>query len=797
MSNLTPLSTSMDTDDEHRKASRRRNKPQMSCTSCRQRKLKCNRHQPCENCTKRGLVSACTYVHNLPQPVRRPANTINVQERIHHLEELVTALMNNVNTNEFGVADGRKSGIPIDEAISNGQTDNHRIRTENPDNENNDPDHNQVMDSFGTLSISHQNSETSYVGSMHWAAILDDIAEVKGYFSREDGFYRPTFVNTELGSETPEILLGGRNYITKAEILDSIPPQPVVNGLISQYFNSMDMASLITHTPTFQKEYVRFWENPSAASVMWIGLLYSMMSLAVFFHLHSGDEHAQSPSTSEEAFKLYREKTVQCLILGNYTKPVTYTIETLLLYSTCEIYRSRDTQFGISMLCGVIVRLAMRMGYHRDAAHFPNISVFHGEMRRRIWIGIVQLELLTSSQVGLPTIIKSWETDTKIPHNLLDDDFDETTEILPPSRPMTESTVIGYAIEKIKLLKVYAMIVDQVNSMQPVSYNEVMRLDSLLHDTYRSLPPHLQMRPMESSIIDAPVMILRRVILDLIFQKARCFLHRKYLIPGQSNQQYHYSRRSCVDAAMKTLRHKSICTQATQPGGKLCQVAWCMSSSTVNFGFFLAAMIVCLDLDQGIRNGTISDESDNPAESGNVPDTWKREDMLQALEEAFQIWTAASRFSTDASKAALAMEIMLRKVKMTSPACESPSNNIYTSTSTSDIGQLHPEIPDAMPMQTDRILTTQPMDQTVSMGESQNWSNQPNTVNIFPTSNLDMIQSMIDSPTNLDWASWDRRFLQTQYTDALREPGHPDFAFPFQEPIDNSTEGLHGFEDPR
>lgn len=78
----------------------------------------------------------------------------------------------------------------------------------------------------------------------------------------------------------------------------------------------------------------------------------------------------------------YREKIVQCLVLGRYTKSVPYTIETLL-YFTVEHFQCEDTQVGNWTLLGMIVCLAMRMGYHRDAAHSPQISPYHGEMRRR------------------------------------------------------------------------------------------------------------------------------------------------------------------------------------------------------------------------------------------------------------------------------------------------------------------------------------------------------------------------------------------------------------------------------
>lgn len=94
--------------------SRRRDKPQLSCMSCRSRKyvciyspwtyqlklfrLKCDRSQPCSNCSKR--QQSCVYVapgHGnrvLRGTQVRPDSSTGLQERIHRLEQIVEDLAN-------------------------------------------------------------------------------------------------------------------------------------------------------------------------------------------------------------------------------------------------------------------------------------------------------------------------------------------------------------------------------------------------------------------------------------------------------------------------------------------------------------------------------------------------------------------------------------------------------------------------------------------------------------------------------------------------------------------------------
>ena len=76
---------------------------------------------------------------------------------------------------------------------------------------------------------------------------------------------------------------------------------------------------------------------------------------------------------------------IQCLRLGNYMKGAPHTIEALLAFLQTEYLQGEDTQHGCWQLTGVIIRVALKMGYHRDGSHFPNISVYEAEMRRRTW----------------------------------------------------------------------------------------------------------------------------------------------------------------------------------------------------------------------------------------------------------------------------------------------------------------------------------------------------------------------------------------------------------------------------
>lgn len=50
---------------------RKRPRPVISCLRCREKKLKCDRLSPCENCTKAGCPADCMYVASVSDSARR------------------------------------------------------------------------------------------------------------------------------------------------------------------------------------------------------------------------------------------------------------------------------------------------------------------------------------------------------------------------------------------------------------------------------------------------------------------------------------------------------------------------------------------------------------------------------------------------------------------------------------------------------------------------------------------------------------------------------------------------------
>ena len=215
-----------------------------------------------------------------------------------------------------------------------------------------------------------------------------------------------------------------------------------------------------------------------------------MLSLGVFFNnfINSSELQGDSPLPATDRIRHYKACAGWALVWGKYTQPSSATLPAFLLYVESHFLFNRAAQMNCYVLSGVCIRLMLKMGLHRDPSKLANISPFEGEMRRRMWNMAIQVELLVSFHMGLPSMLQGIETDTSVPGNLQDEDFDEDSTELPLERPLTDWTSMTYPIHKTKILRVFGQIARQAHALTPPSYDEVMKLDNLLQETWREVP---------------------------------------------------------------------------------------------------------------------------------------------------------------------------------------------------------------------------------------------------------------------------------------------------------------------
>ncbi|KAH7009932.1 hypothetical protein EDB80DRAFT_714107 [Ilyonectria destructans] len=621
---------------------RRRNKPILSCTFCRGRKLRCDRQSPCGACARRGKPAECIFTCSEQERKDaidyRPARSQQTRQRIARLENLVTEMRDIVQSSRQPSGDNASpSEMPV--------------YTEPPLN----PSDGHATDDMGKLSLT--DDRAVYTGSSHWVTILEDIQCLKDELSEEYSNANTSLESTpfDTGSrhESPTTrvsLLNSSPCLPREQILAMMPLRKVVDRLVSQFFNAFDMAPFILRRGKFLAEYANFWDNPSSVPIMWVGLLCSVMSMSAFLQQQDVAALGLSTAESQDMLETYRTLTIHCLLAGDYLQPTRYTIETLTIHFGVDQNVNLDASIGNWVLIGVVIRIALRVGLHRDPSHWPGIRPLRAELRRRLWMTLYQMDFFTSTQVGLPRIIKDSQSDTRPPTHLFANDIGFEHDQIPPERPLTEPTALLYVIQRNAIIKVAAEIYDATEAGPPSSATTAA-LSAKLEKAIDGIPTWLKYGSLETSVADDPDTILHQMFLDILIQKAIYLLHRRSFVKDSVGEENTRSNELCIKAALAILEHQRKMSEETKPGGLVFGIRWKVATS-LNHEFLQATMMLCFAMSR-LNEGHVGTASSCAV--------GRRDDILEALTLAKGLWEKNADRSVEARRAAKAITAVLQQ----------------------------------------------------------------------------------------------------------------------------------------
>lgn len=354
----------------------------------------------------------------------------------------------------------------------------------------------------------------------------------------------------------------------------------------------------------------------------------------------------------------------QCLVLGNYTEATEHVLEALMLHLQSHFLKGVDGTDGLWFVMGTILRLALRMGYHRDPARIRDdagggglkLTPFRAEMRRRVWVSIYQIDALVSFQMGLPSMLPMASCDCELPRNLEYADFGPDTAELPPGRPPNDHTTVSYIIAKNPPLTAFRKVVAHTQALGPPSHEETAALDAMVRTTSANVPEILRAKPIARSLVDAASVIIRRITIEMLSLKTLVVLHRRHL-DHDADAGACASHQACLRAALQMLERQAEMAEASRAGGLLHSERWMISTLTAN-DLILASVVVCLDLTIRTRGG-------RPCACHDTADALPPvtlEEELEAVKRAHAIWDAAGAHSAEARVAARALEGTMRRV---------------------------------------------------------------------------------------------------------------------------------------
>lgn len=238
--------------------------------------------------------------------------------------------------------------------------------------------------------------------------------------------------------------------------------------------------------------------------------------------------------------------------------------------------------YGISadlawVSAGSLMRIAMYMGLHRDPSGLKKMTIYEAEMRRRLWMTILELNLLCAFEAGGMPLISCEDYDTLPPADLNDDSLDGSIDD-PSKRAISGNTAtqMSTALALFKSFPTRLKLLHSINDFRSkFDYGETLRLNSELEDACRlfaqkigSLTEHgiatsTAGGPKHAAVINTFHVSIAEVILY------RCFhvLHWPVIVTAFQDRKYYFSRKTCHDSAIKIAKMwKFIGLQDHGPG---------------------------------------------------------------------------------------------------------------------------------------------------------------------------------------------------------------------------------------
>ncbi|PHH68324.1 hypothetical protein CDD82_651 [Ophiocordyceps australis] len=279
----------------------------------------------------------------------------------------------------------------------------------------------------------------------------------------------------------------------RKRMTDILPKKAVCDRLMASYFDTSETIYRILHFPTFREQYEVYWDG-KVQSDSFLSQLLAVLSVASRFETKSkGLGHERIEGVHIPTACALVRIWLDGLKGKQLVDMTTLQVELLLLHAQRMITpRAQDSWTQL----GFIVRLAMTMGMHRDPSESePRMTVFVGELRRRLWYTIVDMDLHMSLACNLPCLVRDGDYSCRPPRNLDDSELFEDMQELPPTKPIDQATdnqMQVYAAMTLGTRMRVAPLINRIDSMR--NYQEVIdvgaKLERFLDDINYIFPRH-------------------------------------------------------------------------------------------------------------------------------------------------------------------------------------------------------------------------------------------------------------------------------------------------------------------
>ena len=569
---------------------RKRQRVRLSCLECRRRKLSCDREFPCSRCLQSGTPERCEYE---TRPGLAPPNKLGltptalagIESRLPPLSlpstggespyfRKDTRDSDRIRRLELEVAQLKSLLLKQAQAPSVDGSSTLQERSPQEAKQGNDEQAEQEQRREVEVPPFLQTQETSadreelrffrgkefktrYYGPASAFLAFQELSGLCPFMKEtSEEWLRPLHIHRpkdrKKGAEERE----RRFREPDPELEALLPSREETDNLVSIYLEQFEQVHRIVHIPSFRRDYAKFWQPGETRNAAFTALVLAMMGISSCLGAqlpHKFDKMVSSSHTRAirwvQAVDAWQEKQSQ-----KHRRLIHYQIA-CLVYLAKRINTMKKKRFWKN--AGAMTQDAIGVGLHREPSHMSDkISPFNQEMRRRIWATIQSYDLQASFDHGLPSILCSLHFDVDPPRNIDDEEFDEDSKELPPSKPPSEYTFSSFQHLSRQSLPLRLELSRLLTGPpEELDYDRVIRYTNEINQEIDALPSwDVSDTSADSSQSDQQGRPLKKPLLayTLLHIQLRQYiipLHQPFLRLRKTNSKYQYSEIIYYNAA--------------------------------------------------------------------------------------------------------------------------------------------------------------------------------------------------------------------------------------------------------
>ncbi|CRL26687.1 Fungal transcriptional regulatory protein, N-terminal [Penicillium camemberti] len=569
----------------------RRRRPPLSCSLCRQRKIRCNRQIPCNNCI-RSKNRNCVYRSSQPPPQHGNEHEGQTRElgSIPAPQQINRSLDNFVAPSPINYRSAISSGpsrtvttSSTSPSTPNSHSSTHEIemlKSKIRQLENQlDKSTKSSTETCAPTPVSDIETTHSHLAGtfhIHNASLPSNQGQMvrrsfihkKRFFGQSHWISSMSLFRDIVDTIEPHLMAEGSKAILglqkckhlgkkiKAQrtpqwpvpMTTDLPSKDICDALVDCYLRTSERVYRVLHIPSFKREYAKFWDSGTRYDPILLVQLKLVLAIGCTTYDAEFSLRSLGVRLIYEAQTWFAEPEYKAR-LG-----IPFLQAHILLFLARELL---GVDGGMNWIAaGTLIRTAVYMGLHRDPVQIPNLSGFASEMRRRLWNTILEVCLQSSMESGGPALISVEEFDTEPPRNFDDHDIDAEHPIPHPENQLTSSSI---AIAFRKTFSIRLAIAKFLNDLGcQGSYEEAVSLDARLRASYKEMCRTIQGYSIQPSQFEL-------LMLDFVIRRYLLSIHIPFFGPSFLATTYAFSRNVVIDTALKLFNSSRISPSTAGP----------------------------------------------------------------------------------------------------------------------------------------------------------------------------------------------------------------------------------------